>query len=166
MKTATKEDLINVLDLLDSLEIRYWLDGGWGVDILIGKQTREHRDIDIDYDAKYTDKLIQALVSCGYSIVTDCSPVRIELYHPEMSYIDVHPFLLSDDGRAKQADMEGGWYKFEPGYFGNAVFEGRNIPCISAEGQKIFHTGYELREIDKHDIKNIDSLLWQLQHKK
>ena len=36
---------------------------------------------------------------------------------------------------------------------------GRTIPCISAKGQKVFHTGYELREVDKHDIRNIDHLL-------
>lgn len=100
-------------------------------------------------------------MSRGYCIVTDWRPVRIELYHTEMSYIDIHPFLLSENGTAKQADLEGGWYEFEANYFGKAIFEGRSIPCISAEGQKIFHTGYELREIDKHDISNIEKLLKQ-----
>lgn len=33
------------------------------------------------------------------------------------------------------------------------------IPCISARGQKVFHTGYELRDVDRHDLKIIDSLL-------
>ena len=28
--------------------------------------------------------------------------MRIELYHPEMSYIDIHPFVISGDGKAKQ----------------------------------------------------------------
>lgn len=160
---ATKEDLIAVLDILDGLKIRYWLDGGWGVDVLVGKQTREHRDIDIDFDAAYTNQLIEILVSRGYSITTDLRPVRIELYHPEMSYIDIHPFLLSDDGTAKQADAAGGWYEFPPNYFSRALFEGRNISCISVEGQKVFHTGYELRQIDKHDIRNIESLLERLE---
>ena len=91
--------------------------------------------------------------------MTDWRPVRIELYHPELSYVDIHPFVINDDGTAKQADLEGGWYEFEADYFGSAVFEGRTIPCISAKGQKVFHTGYELREVDKHDIRNIDHLL-------
>ena len=160
-ETATKEDLMDVLDLLDRLEIRYWLDGGWGVDALVGKQTREHRDIDIDFDAQYTDQLIDTLVSHGYSVTTDWRPVRIELYHPEMRYIDIHPFVISGDGKAKQADMQGGWYEFEPDYFSKTMLEGREIPCISAMGQSVFHTGYELREVDRHDIKNINSLLAQ-----
>lgn|GEM_PF-3902943 len=32
------------------------------------------------------------------------------------------------------------------------------IFLLSAIGQKIFHTGYELREINRHDIRNIDNL--------
>ena len=75
--------------------------------------------------------------------------------------LKIHTFLLSDNGTAKQDDPEGGWYEFEPEYFGSAEFEGRTVPCISAIGQKIFHTGYELREIDRHDIRNIDNLLKQ-----
>lgn len=31
---VTKENLVEVLDLLDSMKMRYWIDGGWGVDIL------------------------------------------------------------------------------------------------------------------------------------
>ena len=159
IKAATEEALYQVLDLLDSTGMQYWLDGGWGVDVLVGRQTRTHRDIDINFDSRYTEKLLQLLKDNRYEIVTDWSPVRIELYHPELSYIDIHPFVLQDDGTAKQADLEGGWYEFEADFFGSAVYNGRKIPCISAKGQQIFHTGYQLREVDKHDIKNIKKLL-------
>ena len=50
---TTKEDLIKVIELFENMGITYWLDGGWGVDILAGKQTRIHRDIDINFDAEY-----------------------------------------------------------------------------------------------------------------
>lgn len=68
---ATKSDLLKVLDLVEAVGMRYWLDGGWGVDVLVGKQTREHRDVDINFDARYTDALIEALLSHGYEITTD-----------------------------------------------------------------------------------------------
>ena len=151
-ETVTQEDLFEVLEMIEQLGIRYWLDGGWGVDALVGRQTREHRDVDIDFDAAYTEKLQQKLEEKGYEVVTDWSPVRIELYHPQLSYIDIHPFVLKEDGTAKQAGLEGGWYEFEADYFGCAVLDGR-------EGQKIFHTGYEPREVDKHDMKNIEELM-------
>lgn len=155
---ATQDDLLKVLDLLDNTRIRYWLDGGWGVDVLAGKQTREHRDIDIDFDSQYTDELLRVLKENGYEVVVDWSPVRVELYHSQLSYVDIHPFVLNNDGTAKQADLEGGWYEFEADIFGSAVFNGRSVPCISAKGQKLFHTGYELREVDKHDMDIIEKL--------
>ena len=158
-ETAGQKDLFEVLDFLEKLDITYWLDGGWGVDVLIGRQTREHRDVDINFDSRHTDGLLDALLAAGYVIETDWRPVRIELHHPERGYLDIHPFVLSKDGTAKQADLEGGWYEFEADYFGRAVFAGREIPCISAKGQEIFHAGYEPREVDLHDMKIIEELL-------
>jgi len=35
------------LDLFDTLGIRVWIDGGWGVDALLAEQTRPHEDLDI-----------------------------------------------------------------------------------------------------------------------
>ena len=46
-------------------------------------------------------------------------------------------------------------------FLSNAIFEGRSIPCISLKGQKIFHSGYELRDKDKHDISILEKLLNQ-----
>lgn len=82
----------------------------------------------------------------------------IELYSDELGYLDIHPFVLNEDGTSKQADLEGGWYEFEKDYFGSVFFEGKTIPCISLKGQKVFHSGYELRDKDKHDISILESL--------
>ena len=98
------------------------------------------------------------ILNLGYKIDTDWKPVRIELYSDELGYLDIHPFVLSEDGTSKQADLEGGWYEFEKDYFGSAFFEGKTIPCISLKGQRVFHSGYELRDKDKHDISILESL--------
>ncbi|MEG0626320.1 nucleotidyltransferase domain-containing protein [Anaerorhabdus sp.] len=153
---VTKENLFTVLDLIESLEMTYWLDGGWGVDALVGYQTRNHRDIDINFDANETAKFLEILTNVGYQIDTDERPVRIELYHSELGYLDIHPFIIEKDGSSKQAALEGGFYDIPAIYFGSTTFEGRNIPCINLEGQRVFHTGYELREVDKHDIEHLD----------
>lgn len=154
-----KEDLFVLLDLLDRLGMRYWVDGGWGVDILVGRQNREHRDLDINFDGQFTDILLAALEEIGYYITTDWRPCRMELYHPELGYIDIHPMVIADDGSAKQADLFGGWYKFAADYFTSAVFAGRTIPCISAKAQQIFHSGYELQEKDRFDMQNLNAHL-------
>ena len=79
-EATTKEDLMTVIGILENAGITYWIDGGWGVDILAGKQTRTHRDIDINFDAQHTEKLLNVLLNLGYKIDTDWKPVRIELY--------------------------------------------------------------------------------------
>lgn len=94
----------------------------------------------------------------GYQIETNWLPTRVELYSKELGYIDIHPFVLNADGTSKQADLDGGWYEFQPDYFGTAVFEGRSIPCISAKGQQVFHSGYELRDKDIHDLSILDAI--------
>lgn len=156
---TTKENLMDVLDLLDRLNIKYWIDGGWGVDILLGKQNRVHRDIDVNFDGKYSDLLLEVLEKRGYAITTDWRPARIELYHPELGYLDIHPFVLNGNGTAKQADLNGGWYSFEETYFSEAAFEGRIISCMSVQAQRLFHSGYEQREVDVIDMKNLVKLL-------
>ncbi len=64
------------------------------MDVLYGQQTRLHRDIDIDFDANYTDQLLDLLQERGYQIETNWLPTRVELYSKELGYIDIHPFCL------------------------------------------------------------------------
>lgn len=154
--TASKDSFLMIIDMLAESSIRYWVEGGWGVDVLIGKQTREHRDIDIDFDAAFEDLLMDKLNQMGYQITTDCRPTRVELYHPLHGYIDIHPFIISTVGDMKQANPEGGWFDLEANWFSKGTFEGRIIPCVSVEGQKLFHNGYELREIDKVDLERLN----------
>ena len=108
-ETTSLNDLFSVLDIFEALSCRYWLDGGWGVDALIGRQTREHRDVDIDFDAIRFDEALDVLEAKGYVIDTDERPVRVELYSDDLGYLDIHPFVLNDDGTSKQANPEGGW---------------------------------------------------------
>ena len=67
-ETTTKEDLMMVINLLEESKITYWIDGGWGIDVLAGRETRPHRDIDVDYDAQYTEKLLEILADYGYEV--------------------------------------------------------------------------------------------------
>ncbi|KAF1301736.1 MULTISPECIES: nucleotidyltransferase domain-containing protein [Enterococcus] len=157
-KIVSKIELFKILDFLDGLAIHYWVDGGWGVDILTGKQNREHRDIDIDFDSKDTDRLLTALYELGYEKIVDWMPARMELWHENLGYLDIHPLEINPDGSAKQADLEDGFYFFQADWFTKKKFENREIPCLSLEAQLIFHKGYELRESDYIDLKNLEKL--------
>lgn len=82
----------------------------------------------------------------------------MELKHEKYGYIDIHPLNLKQDGSATQADLEGGFYKFEKDYFTTSHYKGRQIPCISKDAQLIFHSGYELTEKDHFDIDNLNTI--------
>jgi len=64
-------EVLAVLDAVRSTGCRFWLEGGWGVDALVGRQTRPHRDVDVDFDADYEDEVLQALSLPGYFIETE-----------------------------------------------------------------------------------------------
>lgn len=55
-------------------------------------------------------------------------------------------------------NLPGDWYAFKKDFFGNAVFEGKTIQRISVKGQKTFHSGYDLRDLDKHDILSLKNV--------
>jgi hypothetical protein len=37
----------DAVELLSELGVRWWVAGGWAIDLLIGRQTREHHDLDV-----------------------------------------------------------------------------------------------------------------------
>ena len=47
MKQLSAETVKKLIDHLEASSIDVWLDGGWGVDALVGAQTRPHADLDI-----------------------------------------------------------------------------------------------------------------------
>src|SRR5699024_3441665 len=155
---VAEKDLFYILDLFEKMGVIHWFDGGCGVDVLTGRQQREHRDIAIEFDAQHTQKVIKILDDIGSKIQVDSMPSRMELKNKEYGYLDIHPINLNDDGSITQVDPEGGNYIFQNEWFSETNYKGRKIPCISKEAQLLFHSGYELTEKDHFDIKNLKSI--------
>lgn len=147
-----------VLDALTDLECRFWLEGGWGVDALVGHQTRAHRDVDIDVDAASEPAVLQVLAGLGYVIETDWRPNRVELVAPGHGWVDLHPLLLDEDGSARQAALDGGFHAFPSSFFTVGSIQGTPVPCVSVDAQRLFRTGYELRDVDLHDLAQLETL--------
>ena len=45
-------DVCEILEMLSEASVKVFLDGGWGVDALIGRETRIHNDIDLFVEKK------------------------------------------------------------------------------------------------------------------
>lgn len=71
----TLAEVVRVLEALELAGCRFWLEGGWGVDALVGHQTRPHRDVDIDIDAECEQAALAALEELGYTVETDWRPI-------------------------------------------------------------------------------------------
>lgn len=152
------EQLLVVLGAVRTVGCRYWLEGGWGVDALVGRQTRAHRDVDIDIDGAFENEVLTALDGRGYAIETDWRPSRVELAAPGRGWVDLHPLDIDDAGNARQAALDGGWHELPRSFFTVGRIGGVAVPCLTVEAQRFFHTGYELRDVDRQDLAELDRL--------
>lgn len=71
---------------------------------------------------------------------------------------DVHPVTFDDGGQGRQADLDGGSFDYPPEAFSRGLIAGRGVPCLSARQQRHFHSGYEHRPKDFHDLAQLDAL--------
>jgi lincosamide nucleotidyltransferase A/C/D/E len=151
-------EMLAALDAVRSVGCRLWVEGGWGIDALVGHQTRPHRDVDLDIDGALEDEALAALADLGYVMETDWRPNRVELVAPGRGWVDVHPLVIDDDGNARQAALGGGWHEFPHSFFTIGYLGDVAVPCVSKEAQFLFHSGYELRQVDRHDLAFLDQL--------
>lgn len=147
-----------VLAGLEREGVRYWLSGGWGVDALVGRQTREHRDLDLLVDGTRLDECVRVLDQLGYRPQTDWLPARVEYVADGRGWVDVHPVRFSADRRGRQAGLDGQHFDYPPGVWTVGWLGGRPVPCISVEQQRAFHSGYEPRPEDVHDLGLLSEL--------
>lgn len=151
-------DLFDVLDVLESADTPYWVAGGWGVDVLVGHQTRPHRDVDLALSATSETATVGALEAFGYRVETEQRPTRVELAAPGGRWVDLHPVVFDPDGVGRQVDLDGGFFLYPQGAFTVGTLHGRAIPCLSVSKQLDFRRGYTLRDVDHHDIALLESL--------
>jgi lincosamide nucleotidyltransferase A/C/D/E len=156
--TCTPESrVLAVLDLVAEAGVRAWVAGGWGVDALVGKQTRRHHDLDLvmdDQPEQYL-RLAAALTRDGFRAEKPefnpglPMPWRHAWHHTDGHCVEVMPVPLHKPPfhmpSANQAQSS-------TGPFDQGVIGGRAVPCLSARLQMILHQGYPTREIDVADV--------------
>jgi lincosamide nucleotidyltransferase A/C/D/E len=141
---------------------RVWVGGGWGVDALVGRQTRPHRDLDlaVDVTSRTLDQVVESLAGRGYRVETDWRPVRVELAAPGARWVDVHPLTFDQHGVGHQANVAGLQpFRYPPSGFARGLIDGRAVGCLSVAQQLAFHSGYAPRDHDVADIALLHALL-------
>ena len=152
----TSHDVLGVLAVLRRAEVDVWVGGGWGIDALVGEQTRDHRDLDLMHRREQEAEVTAALAAEGFVESLDWRPVRFVVAAPDGREIDLHPLVFAEDGSAEQASLRPGQpFVYPSSCFVTGTIEGTAVPCLSAEQQVYFHQGYEPSDRDRHDMAQL-----------
>ena len=143
------------LDLFDGLGIKVWIDGGWGVDALLGECTREHQDLDIIISWADSAVLTEALLERGFvDIHTDDRKDRnFVMGHRLHGMIDFHVIELTEDGGAIYGPGEIDWIISKSELNAIGSIGGREVRCLSVNYQVRSHSGYTLTDTDFTDMR-------------
>lgn len=141
--------VVEFLRLCEQTGIEIVVDGGWGVDALLGEQTRVHNDLDIALAHQDVPKLRELLEMRGYRDVPrpdtwDCNFV---LGDDQGQEIDFHSYTFDAAGKL----VYGVPYPLEA-LTGQGSILGYPVKCISVEWLVKFHTGYEPDMDDYRDV--------------
>jgi lincosamide nucleotidyltransferase A/C/D/E len=152
----TAEDVLSLLTLLRRAKTDVWIAGGWGIDALIGEQTRDHGDVDLLHRQEQEAAVVAALSEAGFVESLNCRPVRFVVTAPDGREADLHPLVFADDGSALQASPDPERpFGYPSSCFVTGTIKGTTVPCLSVEQQVHFHQGYEPRERDRHDMAQL-----------
>jgi len=141
--------VVQLLQLFEQHGIEIVVDGGWGVDALLGEQTRSHGDLDIALPHKDVPKLRALLETRGYRDVPrdDTRDCNFVMGDDQGHEIDFHSYTFDAHGKL----VFGVEYPFDS-LTGAGSIQGYPVKCISAEWMVKFHSGYELDENDYRDV--------------
>jgi lincosamide nucleotidyltransferase A/C/D/E len=154
-REMTSASLVELLQLFESVAILVWLDGGWGVDALLQKQTRIHKDVDIIIRVSDVPRLRELLAMRGFAVQEGKPPNSFVLANGAGLEIDVHAVTFDKDGNGVYRMQNGeDWIYPAEGFSGRGIVGGMSARCLTATTQVICHAGgYEPTEKDFRDMK-------------
>jgi len=149
-------EVIDIVGYLQGRGIRLWVDGGWGVDALLGIQTRPHADLDLAVELADRPLYEAAVAERGYAFMYEDGPMNWVVEDGNGRQLDVHLVdtsveLVDDDG----GRIYGG-IPYPVGCFeATGTINGVVVPCCTADFQMVSHTGYAIADTDRSDVMAI-----------
>jgi lincosamide nucleotidyltransferase A/C/D/E len=145
-------DVLAVLDLLAGAGVEAWVDGGWGVDALLGERTRPHSDVDLVVPLPALEPALAALAAAGYArVLRDWRPTAVAVADPRGCEVDLHLVTPAPGGGGDQALPGGGSFHYPPPVGGTVG--GRAVWCVDAPTQVRTHLGYPPTAKDHTDMR-------------
>lgn len=171
-----RDELLRVCSSLDEAGVRYFVGGGWGLDLLAGCETRRHADLDLclddfERDRPAVDRVLQHL---GYHVVPafqggvwfpdvavfeDRDGHRVEVVSVNWRVLDAAGQLFAPapalEPQTSGADQ--GSSSFDRCTAVGSI-AGTTLRTFSAPAQRLFHLGYEHYEYRPEDVLARDVL--------
>jgi lincosamide nucleotidyltransferase A/C/D/E len=145
-------EVLRVMRVLERAGVAAGISGGWGIDALLGRQSRPHGDLDLGIDARSLDSAIAALASVGYAVASDERPARVEM-SATTGRVDLHPIVWAEDGSGVQTGFDGEQFEYPAGSLGaRGVIDGGTVACATPDLQLAFHSHYAPRDHDRRDM--------------
>jgi lincosamide nucleotidyltransferase A/C/D/E len=136
---VNRDDVLDVLARLDAAGVDWWLDGGWGVDALLGEETRPHDDLDLIVRREELARL-PALLPEFAPAEPEWRPARFVLRDAFGRQIDFHPVTFDEQDDGWQELVDGTLDRYPAaGLRGSGRIGGRRVRCITPELQLAHH---------------------------
>jgi lincosamide nucleotidyltransferase A/C/D/E len=156
-------DAVALCRLLEQHSIRFWVMGGWGVDALLHRETRPHKDLDILVALGDLPMLWKLLDEHSFTLQyvweenrwvdrePDRWPTAFVAADAQGRELDVHVIDFGPDGAIIQ-HYNNPW-PFPDAITGQGSIADAAVICISKETQLAMHTGYTLPDGQLRDLK-------------
>jgi len=99
-----------LLAAMHAHDVAVCVGGGWAVDALVGKQTRQHADLDVWVDADQTEGLFAALGEQGIDRIHPWPgdrPWNFVVHDGHSRRVDLHLYESPGDGRLHYGSVRG-----------------------------------------------------------
>ena len=149
------ETVRTLMTALDERGVDACIGGGWAVDALLGRATRPHADLDVWVDANDFEGLLAAFGDQGVDRIHPWPgdrPWNFVLHDGLSRRVDLHVYETLGDGRLHYGSVTAPFIFTDQDLSGRGEIAGRSVRCERPAFALRNHTGYELRDIDRHDV--------------
>jgi lincosamide nucleotidyltransferase A/C/D/E len=154
---------VALCQLLEQQNIRFWVMGGWGVDALLQRETRLHKDLDLLVALGDLPALWMLLDEHNFTLQyvweenrwldagTDRQPTAFVVADAQGRELDIHVINIGPYGAIIQL-YDPPW-AFPDAITGQGSIAGAVVTCVSKETQLVMHTGYTLPDGQLRDLE-------------
>jgi lincosamide nucleotidyltransferase A/C/D/E len=161
------EQAREIYELLEQSGVRSWVWGGWGVDALLGRVTREHKDLDLLVLLEDLLRYAQVVRQHGFerdlvweeSLPISHNGLRLDSAfvdaHPDGRDIDIHVINLGPQGEVIPIYADP-WSLPPDPISGVGTIGGTPVRCVTRAAQIAMHSGYDLPDKQREDIRLLE----------